>query len=239
MKTTINTPSNVMFELIASMIPTASDGKLEDQHGNSIKVENIKDHEKDSNNFVVQSILACARVSDTLSQLRSELESEFDGHVKSLFEQYNKKMGGKKGNVTVFSFDRKLKLECSKQERETTNEHIIVAKQLVDGCVKNWSKGANKNLQSFVSRYFRTDADGNYNVSDLKRLRKMELAHPDEDWDKAMEALDNSIEFDTTATYFRAYYRDENGSYIQIPLDIAKINAIRPEQSKTNSANAA
>lgn len=226
----MNTKTTVMQNLVASMLPKVVDGKFEDQHGNSIKLENIKKHELDSHKLVCGAIQACASMSDQISELRAGLESQFEDHIQNLFEQYEKKVGGKKGNVSLFSFDRRFKIERSRQDRETTNEHIIVAKQLVDDCVRDWSKGANKNLQSFVAKYFRTDADGNYNVSDLKRLRKLELAHPDDNWDKAMDALDNSIMFDTTATYFRAFYRDENGNYVQIPLDIAKVNTVRPQQ---------
>jgi hypothetical protein len=168
--------------------------------------------------------MQCALVSNQLQDLKANIVVNISDFIEQMFTEHNKKLGGKKGNVTLFSYDKSLKIERSQQDRETTNEHILIAKQLVDECLKGWSKGANKNLQAVVQKYFRTDGKGSYNIQDLKRIMRMKIGEDDANWQAAMKALSDSIEQSHTETYYRAYYRTETGSYNAIPLNITDIN---------------
>jgi hypothetical protein len=197
-------------------------GFINDEHGNQIRVANIKEHDLIRDRIVRDMSQKAALVADEIQALKTKLAEQFENHVQQMAKLYQVKLGGKKGNVQLMSYDKRLKIERSRQDRLTTNDHMVVATQLVDQCLGDWSKGSNKNLQAFVRKYFRTDAQGKYNIADLQRVRKLKLTTPDPLWDKAMLALDNAIEFDFTTTYFRAFYRDDSGRYLQIPLDIAK-----------------
>jgi hypothetical protein len=197
-------------------------GFMFDDQGNMIRVDKIKEHDLLRDQLVRDMARDSAVLSDEIQSVKSKFAAKFEQHIANMAQLYQVKLGGKKGNVQLLSFDKKLKIERSKQDRLTTNDHMLVCTQLVDQCLQSWSKGSNRNLQAFVRKYFRVDAKGNYNIADLQRVRKLKLETPDELWNKAMEALDNALEHDFTATYFRAFYREDNGTYVQIPLDIAK-----------------
>lgn len=198
------------------------DGFIFDEHGNMIRVDKIKDHDMLRDQLVRDMARDSAVLSDEIQAVKNKFATRFENHIDRMAELYQVKLGGKKGNVSLSTIDKKLKIERSKQDRLTTNSHMVVATQLVDQCLQGWSKGSNRNLQAFVRKYFRTDAKGNYNIADLQRVRKLKLETPDELWTKAMDALDNALEHDFTATYFRAFYREDDGRYVQIPLDISK-----------------
>jgi hypothetical protein len=197
-------------------------GFMFDEHGNMIRVDKIKDHDMLRDQLVRDMARDSAVLSDEIQAVKNKFATRFEQHIDRMAELYQVKLGGKKGNVQLLTIDKKLKVERTKQDRLTTNEHMVVATQLVDQCLQGWSKGSNRNLQAFVRKYFRTDAKGNYNIADLQRVRKLKLETPDELWTKAMDALDNALEHDFTATYFRAFYREDDGRYVQIPLDISK-----------------
>lgn len=197
-------------------------GRIEDQHGNLIKLETFKEYELQRDQLTRSLCRDCAVIADEIHALKAKMAKLIDNHIQQMGSLYNINLGGKKGNLSLTTIDKKLKVERSRQDRKTTNEHMLVAIELIQACVQKWKKGANQNLQAFVERYLRTDGKGSYNIADLQQLQKMKLKHPDEDWDNAMQALANAIEFDFTAEYFRAFYRDESGQYHQIPLDIAK-----------------
>jgi microcystin degradation protein MlrC len=198
------------------------DGFMFDEHGNMIRVDKIKDHDLLRDQLVRDMARDSAVLADEIQAVKNKFATRFEQHIDRMAALYQVKLGGKKGNVQLLTIDKKLKVERTKQDRLTTNEHMVVATQLVDQCLNGWSKGSNRNLQAFVRKYFRTDAKGNYNIADLQRVRKLKLETPDELWTKAMEALDNALEHDYTATYFRAFYREDDGRYVQIPLDISK-----------------
>lgn len=202
---------------------TEKDGFMLDENGSFIRVGTIKEHDLEKDKLVRTMSRDAVVIHDEMRALKQKFALMMEKHIEHMGELYNVKIGGKKGNVSLTSFDKRLKIERTKQDRMTTNEHMLIATQLVDECLEGWSKGSNKNLQAFVRKYFRTDAKGNYSIADLQRVRKLELERPDPLWDKAMKALDNAIEHDFTATYFRAFYRDDAGAYHAIPLDFAKI----------------
>lgn len=200
------------------------DGRIEDEHGSLVRVDKIKSHDLTRDQLVREIAKDCAVISDELQSLKTKLANKIQLFVEDMFANHNRKVGGKKGNVTLFSYDKSLKVERTQQERETTNEHILVAKQMVDDCIKSWAKGAKKDLQALVQKYFRTDGKGSYSVQDLKKLMRMKIGQDDPVWQAAMKALANSIEQSHTETYYRAYYRTESGGYESIPLNITDVH---------------
>lgn len=219
----MQTENNLLGIVKKLATPEQVPGYMADEDGNLIRVDKIKDPKKQCDVLVRNLAIHASQVSEELTQLKDRLNSLIAHHVKSMYSLYDLKLGGKKGNVTLYSFDKRLKIERTKQERETTNEHILAAVELVKQCVISWQKGANRNLQAVVGRYIKTNSQGQYSVALLKQLRTLDLPNPDPNWDKAMQALDDAIEYDYTATYFRVYYRDDNGVYHPIHLDITKI----------------
>ncbi|WP_299072801.1 DUF3164 family protein [uncultured Paraglaciecola sp.] len=202
----------------------AQNGRMEDEHGSLVIVDRIKKHDLVRDKLVRKVCADCSVISLEIQNLKQRISTEIQNLINEMLTQYGQKMGGKKGNVTLFSYDKSLKLERTQQERETTNEHILVAKQMVDDCIKAWAKGAKKDLQALVQKYFRTDGKGSYSVQDLKKLMRMKIGQDDPNWQAAMKALANSIEQSHTETYYRAYYRNEAGGYESIPLNITDVH---------------
>jgi len=201
----------------------AVSGRMEDEHGSLVRVDRIKTHDLIRDKLVRELCADCSVISLEIQTLKSRVSSKIQDLIDRMFADYGHKIGGKKGNVTLFSYDKSLKLERSQQDRETTNEHILVAKQLVDECIKAWAKGAKKDLQALVQKYFRTDGKGSYSVQDLKKLMKMDIGVDDQNWQTAMKALAGSIEMSHTETYYRAFFRNETGGYESIPLNITDV----------------
>ena len=52
-------------------------------------------------------------------------------------------------------------------------------------------------------------------------LRRLDIQ--DADWKKAMEAITESVQVTGSKQYLRFYERNEQGEYVQIPLDVAAL----------------
>ena len=68
---------------------------------------------------------------------------------------------------------------------------------------------------------FQVDKEGLINTSRVLSLRRLNIK--DEDWEKAMEAISDSIQVASTKPYIRFYERDQTGDYKPITLDMAAI----------------
>lgn len=140
-------------------------------------------------------------------------------------EQYQVKFGGRKGNLSLLSFDGKYKVQVAVADSLAFDERLQIAKQLVDECIHEWAKDSNDNIKALVEHAFQTDRQGNINTGRIFGLMRLKIN--DEKWQRAMDALKDSIQITNTSEYLRLYERDdsasEHGKYKQIPLDLAGV----------------
>jgi hypothetical protein len=102
-------------------------------------------------------------------------------------EQYGAKLGGTKGNVTLYSFDGRFKLLRSMDDFIVFDERLQAAKSLIDDCLKRWSQGSQIELRTIVNDAFQVDKTGRINTTRVLSLRRLEIA--DETWQAAMQAI--------------------------------------------------
>jgi hypothetical protein len=65
------------------------------------------------------------------------------------------------------------------------------------------------------------DKAGKINTARVLGLRRLEIQDPD--WQKAMQAITESIQISGSKQYLRFYERNDRGEYVQIPLDVAAL----------------
>ncbi|ACQ92348.1 conserved hypothetical protein [Tolumonas auensis DSM 9187] len=135
--------------------------------------------------------------------------------------EYGVEWGGVKGNVTMMSFDGRYKLIRAVGEHRVFDERIQAAKTLIDECIAKWSEGAQSELKALVEHAFRVSKQGHIDVNQVLSLRQISIDDPD--WKSAMDAIADAIQITGTSQYLRLYERQQDGRYVQIPLDSAKV----------------
>ena len=135
---------------------------------------------------------------------------------------YGAKMGGKKGNVTILSFDGRYKVVRSYAENIYFDERLQVAKALVDECIIKWAKGSRSEIKALVQDAFQADKQGKISTGRILGLKRIDIK--DEKWQSAMRAISDSMQVAGTKSYIRFYERIGNDEdYTPIPLDIAAL----------------
>ncbi len=222
---------NKLYGLTTNQAPK---GYMEDGDGNLCRVDRIKPIELERDKLARELFTNAVLVHDEMQALANSLRSKVAAFVKRALSEYDKKLGGTKGNVTLYSFDRKIKIERSRQDRICFNQNLVAAKAMIDDCIKRWSKGSNKNLQAIVQGAFKTDKQGRFSAARVLSLRKHNIDDPQ--WQQAMKALADAIEVDSSAEYFRVYWRDDNNSYRPLALDLANITTEIPLENANEPA---
>lgn len=172
---------------------------------------------------LVQDIAFAARhLQEQIAKFKINSLADINAFVELSAEQYGVKIGGKKGNVTLTSFDGRYKVCRSIAEYITFDERLQVAKELIDECIHKWSEGSNVNIRALVEHAFQVDKQGN--ISTARILGLMRVNIQDETWKRAMQAISDSMLVGCTATYVRVYERiGESDQWQQLALDIAKL----------------
>lgn len=158
----------------------------------------------------------------------SEIIKRFKGHsfedvsaFQSLIEQeYGKKVGGKKGNITLTSFDGCLKVQVQVADLFTFGPELQVAKGLIDECLNEWSENSRVEIRALVNKVFQVDKEGNINRAELFMLLRVNI--DDARWNNAMDAIRNSIRIIGSKEYLRFYRRaNPNDKWKAVSIDIA------------------
>ena len=136
-------------------------------------------------------------------------------------EKYGVRIGGAKGNVTLFTYDGSYKMQLAVQEHIRFDERIHAAKALIDECLHDWSEGAKPELKALIDNAFEVDKEGNLSTAKILSLRRVEIA--DKRWNQAMEAISDSVQVVGSKDYIRFYQRDVDGKYQPISLDMASV----------------
>lgn len=198
------------------------DGYKEDGSGALRPVDAIKKIDLLRDDLVMEIVNKAKIKRDELVTLKAEIYGDIESFVDLSSEQYGVKRGGKKGNVTLTSFDGKYKIIKANADNVVFDERLQAAKALIDECLAEWSKGAHPGLVTIVNDAFRTDTKGELRTNRVLALRRHDIN--DIRWKNAMDAIADSLQVVGSKTYIRVYERiGQTDRYKQIPLDIAAV----------------
>lgn len=143
------------------------------------------------------------------------------GELRALLAQdYDAKIGGKKGNITLPAYDGCAKIQVAVADQLEFGPELQVAKSLIDDCLREWSADSRVEIRALVDRVFAVDKEGQISHAGLFMLLRVEIT--DDRWQRAMEAIRDSIRVIGSRTYLRFYDRGAaDAPWRGVPLDIA------------------
>lgn len=195
------------------------EGYRQNASGDLVLITNIKEIDLVRDALVISIAQRAQEKSGELSTFKASVMDEIRDFVQTSADRFRTKMGGQKGNVTLFSFDGRFKVQMANQDYLAFDERLQVAKSLVDKCIRKWSEGSRPEIIALVNDAFQVDTAGNISIRRVLGLRQMDINDPD--WKKAMDAISESIKVVGSKCYIRVYERDTNGEYKPIALDVA------------------
>lgn len=197
------------------------EGYMENAQGHLVPITQVRQIDKSRDEFVKEKVAKIREMQQALKSLKQELMADTAAFVQLSAERYGAKIGGEKGNVTLETYDRKLRLVRQVSETLAFDEGLMAAKALIDECLSDWCEQAPGELRAVVEQAFRVNKEGRINTNAVLALRKLDIS--DERWMNAMQAIGDSLTVADTKPYIRVYERDEFGKYHAIPLDMAAL----------------
>ncbi len=189
--------------------------------GHLVHIESIKDIDLARDEFVKGVVAKAGEVSVVLDQFKQQLAGDMQAFLELSAEKYGADLGGARGNLSLTSFDGRYKVLRAVSERLDFDERLQAAKELVDSCLREWSKESGPELRTLIDSAFQVDKKGRINAKRILSLRTLKIEHPT--WKQAMEAISDAVTVVGSCTYYRVYERDEAGNYQQISLDFSGV----------------
>lgn len=200
---------------------TIPDGYWMDAKGNLVADGNVKEVDKLRDELVKELALQAKMHRGGIANFKGTAMGDIEAFIETSAEKYDTKLGGKKGNVTLFSFDGRYKIVRQITEHLTFDERLQAAKALIDECLREWTEDGRDEVKTIINDAFHVDQEGKINVGRILGLRRLDIV--DERWGRAMKAISDSLQVVGSKPYIRFYERDEDGKYNPIPLDIAAL----------------
>lgn len=202
--------------------PAVPDGYKADAKGRFIPLNLIQPVDLLRDELVHEVVDRAKDASETIRNFKLWVMAEIRAFVELSAERYGVTWGGKKGNMTLLSFNGRYKVLVAVQDTLVFDERLQVAKDLIDGCIRRWSEGASAEILALINDAFQVDKQGQVSTGRILGLRK--LAITDEEWLQAMAAISESVQAVASKSYIRVYERvGDSEEFRPIPLDVAAL----------------
>ena len=197
-------------------------GYWRDARGALVPESMIREIDREREQVVAEIIEHAKILNRELSLFKGKALGDIEAFIELSAEQYNVHVGGTRGNVALFSFDGRYKIQRAVYDCVAPDERVLAAKQLIIDCVNSWAENARPELKTVVSRAFATDKNGSLRLGRLLELRRLDIQ--DERWRRAMGALDESLQVVGNRTYVRIYERvGDSDEYRPLSLGVSGV----------------
>jgi hypothetical protein len=167
---------------------------------------------------LVRTIVAGAlAVSASIGRFKGLSFFEAEQFLELLAAEHGVSRAGSAGNVSLFSYDRRYRVQFTVQERIAFTAEVKLAQEVFAQWVEQ--SGASPEVQAVISDAFRLDDQGQLRAWEVLRLKRRRITDPL--WIRAMGILDAAMISAGSTRYMRVYQRGADGRYVQISLDLA------------------
>ena len=116
-----------------------SNDYMTDSQGRQVPVELVKDIDKLRDQTVRRIADEALKMRDVLAVFKQKIRDDIYTFVDLSFRQYGKGYGGKKGNITLSTYDGKYRLVVATDETVVFDERLQAAREIIGDCLDRWS----------------------------------------------------------------------------------------------------
>ncbi len=197
-------------------------GYMQDAKGRLVPISSVKPIDLLREDLVLQLVDQAKALNQALSAFKVTAFGDIAAFVQTSAEQYGAALGGKKGNVTLHSYDGRYKIVRQAQDNIRFDERLQAAQALINECLTEWSQGSRDEIKTLINDAFRVDQEGQVNTGRVLALQRLDIKS--EKWSRAMDAIRDSVQVVGSSSYVRVYERIENtDQYRPIALDLASV----------------
>lgn len=197
------------------------EGYMRNSKGGLDPIELVKEIDIKRNELVMGIVTQAAEASKHLADIKQKFMQDIESFVRVSEKKYGIKKGGAKGNMTFLSYDGKYKVVVAINENVVFDERLQIAKQLIDECIQTWAEGSLPEIKALVQDAFYVGKSGKIDKNRILGLRRLDIK--DKKWQKAMQAISDSLQVSGSKQYIRIYQRVDGDRYDLLNLDIAAL----------------
>lgn len=193
---------------------------MQDAKGNLVPLAMVKASDLLIDETVRKMMGFAVDLNARIARFRGHCFDDVGSLQEMLAQEYGATVGGAKGNISLTTIDGTMKVTIQVADQLIFGPELQSAKKLVDQCLAEWGAGAGDELRAVVNNTFDVDKEGQINRSALFSLMRLAIEEPR--WQRAMEALRDSIRVIGSKTYIRFHRREAaDGPWQAVTIDLS------------------
>lgn len=194
-----------------------------DEAGTAIPYNRTTNYERKAERFTGKYAKQALNLNEALTAFKTALSKEVDELYDAFVKEKGSELGKGKGSITIYNFDRSIKIVCSVKEAITFDENTIaLAKAKLDEVLNDGLQSAKDFVKPLVMDAF-NNSKGNLDVKRVLGLKKYASKVSDKRYQEAMDLIDQSIRRPKSKEYHQVFIKDAAGEYINVQLNFASV----------------
>jgi hypothetical protein len=203
------------------MNPPQTKPYLRNALGQDVPMHLVKEVDRMRDELVQDLLSRFSHANQEIKKLKSHAVNEVEAFLDISAQRFGQDLGGKKGNVTLYSYDGKVKIVRTVNDNIVFDEGFAAAKELIDRYLDDIMQAVPGDVRKLIDRAFRPNKNGHISTSAVLGLRTLGIN--DERWIRAMHAISESVTVMSSKAYIRVYSKDENGNWQPVCVDFAAL----------------
>jgi len=195
-----------------------------DETAMAIPYNRVKHYERLNERKLAQLAKVAIDLNGKLDAFKQHLKATAQELYTAFLVGNDGKAPGKgKGGITLFNFDRSIKIEVDVNDNIVLDEAFInLAKAEFDDLLNDAIGDAKEWFKPIVMDAFETSG-GRMDYKKVMNLKRYKDRITDPRFHKAMDFIDKAIRKPSSTEYYRVWIRDDAGKYIDVQLNFSKI----------------
>jgi hypothetical protein len=197
-----------------------------DEKGMEIPYSRTTKYERKAQKQTKRLLNEALKINGKLHAFKEEVAKAAEDLWMEALKEAGSSAKESKGNITIYNFDRTIKMEVNVSERiEFDDALITAAKEKFDEFLDANTTGVDEMIRMLIHDAFET-VRGKLDTKRVMSLVSYRQRINDKKYPNFHEAIDlieKSIRRPSSKKYFRIWYRDEAGEYQNVDLNFSSI----------------
>jgi hypothetical protein len=202
------------------MIQKAKDSKWTDHRGNEVPRQYVDRFDVKKEAVIGKLTTDAMALNRRLAQFKEKAFGEADELYAEMLKNADLARSDRKGNYTLYNFDKSVKLTVDVSDRIEFDENINFAQQKINDFLVEKTNGADAELAVLVNNAFST-TKGRLDTKRIFQLFQLKITHPL--WQQAMDLIRKSIQTNSSVRYLTFYTRGAGDKYDIINLNFSNV----------------
>lgn len=195
---------------------------LEEEKQNETKrKEKIEAYKKLVDETVMSSMKKVKEVSAQIAMTKKEVFDDFKSITELKAELYG--VNDKQQSHTFTSSDGKFTITLGHRMLDSFDDTVHSGIEKVKSYIYKSVQDENSHLLEIVNLLLKKDKNGNLKASRVMELEKIAGSIDDPELTEGVQIIKEAWKPQKSKTFIEAYYRDENGNKVNIPLSMTTV----------------